>query len=92
MKAIVFFYDSYDIATGIFYSLEEALAEDFVRVVGNEILPFDACSIILEYDKDPDAYALLKKVELMTNQHIFDYAVFSDIADTAIKHASLPQL
>ncbi len=49
MKMRVFFYDSIDIATGKFFSLREALAEDLVIAKDDEIVPFDECSIIYEY-------------------------------------------
>ena len=55
-KARVFFFDGEDIDSGEFYSLEEAIREDYVVIEGDEITPFDECAIICWYKKLGDEY------------------------------------
>ncbi len=83
MKAVVFFYDSYDINTGMFYSLEEALAEDFVRVKGNQIIPSDECSIVYWYDEHSGDSYLAQRYATM----YIEYAIHQKF-----KNAPLPKL
>ena len=68
MRVLVFFYDSYDINTGVFYNLEEALAEGFARVRGSKIIPFDKCSIIYWCDDNWDLDDADGYIEQITGQ------------------------
>ena len=47
IKARVWFYDGEDLSTGEWYTLEHAMLEQFVIVEGDELRPFDECSIIV---------------------------------------------
>ena len=49
LKIRVFFYDAQDVDSGEFYSLQEAMAEDFVRAEDDELVPTDECSVIVYY-------------------------------------------
>ena len=72
MKAVVFFYDSEDINTGMFHMLQTALSEDYALVIGNEIIPFDECSIIYWYDGKYYELAAEEFIKEITGQE-FNY-------------------
>ncbi len=98
MKAIVFFYDGTDIATGIFTSMEQALREHYVQIRGNEFIPYGANAIIFWYSDaapysviippgaglyPPDSRFMLEEVERYYGQRLSDLDVFNQIAATA---------
>ncbi len=68
MKYKVFFYDSIDINTGVFISLEEAVREDYVQLVNDEIVPFDECSLIYEYGGLFNKFVASHDIEQITGQ------------------------
>ena len=74
MKAKVFFYNSLDntLESGKFYSLAEALREDFVRAADDTIIPTDACSIVCWYPDDLgfDRPSTLKNISGKTGKPI----------------------
>ncbi len=82
MKAVVFFYDSYDINTGMFYSLEDALAEGFVRIKGNQIISSDECSIVYWYEHRGNSYPAQRDAVMY-----IEYAI-----QQKFKNAPLPEL
>lgn len=54
IKARVFFFDGSDILSGEWYSLAEAIREDFIVAEDDILKPFDECSIICQYNGEWD--------------------------------------
>ncbi len=49
IKCKIWFYDGEDLATGEWYTLEQAVLEQFVIFENNEMKPFDECSLLVWY-------------------------------------------
>ena len=82
MKTKIFFYDTFSIESGTFLSLQEALAEDFVRVYDNEIVPTDECSIIYWYDRDFEIRDACRYVEQIARQKfVNEYAYYDSLPE-----------
>ncbi len=94
MRAQVFFYDSENIDTGEFISLQNALSEDYVRVVNNKIVPTDQCSIIIWYSLEYwNSHSIAEEIEIITNQMFMPYDLFySMLLEIVANDTELPSV